>query len=58
MEANIETQLERYNELAGKICSYTNKEQKEIAFESIINKIKSLIPDTISNKKISYLCDN
>ena len=49
MDTNIKTQLDRYKELATKVCSYTDKVQKKTALESVLLKINSLIPDTISD---------
>jgi hypothetical protein len=40
MKTNIKPQLDRYKELAGKVCSYTDKVQKRTALESLLAGIK------------------
>ena len=49
MATNINTQLDRFRELAQKISDYTDKAEKKTAFESVLNKINNLIPDAISS---------
>jgi hypothetical protein len=39
----------KYEELAKKVCSYTDKPQKKTAIESLLGKIDELICDTISD---------
>ncbi|MDR1583237.1 MAG: hypothetical protein LBS55_08280 [Prevotellaceae bacterium] len=47
MKTDIKTQLERYTELVQKICNYSDKSDKQTAFENILGKINDLIPDVI-----------
>jgi len=56
MNTNINSLLDRYDELATKVFNYTDKFQKKTAFENILSKIKSVIPDAIGSNLQAIQC--